>query len=203
MSLLDDPQSLGLLGVSLLSGKNDPNQSTGSLLFNAAAKYALLKNLQNNNGYGTTPSNAENYNPFPNAVNTAPISAPAGDGSVYNISQAIAHLESGGNYGALGPNTKTGDRAYGKYQIMGANIPQWTQEALGRAMTPQEFIANPQAQDAVAQYKMGQYYNKYQNPQDVAAMWFSGRPLRNNYSKDVLGTSVPKYVSTVISNLKA
>src|SRR5688500_8767678 len=46
--------------------------------------------------------------------------------------QAIAGIESGGRYNAIGPRTKNGDRAYGKYQVMGNNVPVWTKAALGR-----------------------------------------------------------------------
>ena len=70
---------------------------------------------------------------------------------------------------------KTGDRAYGAYQVMGANIGPWTKEILGQEMTPQEFLASPAAQDAVFKGKFGQYTDKY-GPQGAAAMWFSGKP---------------------------
>ena len=55
--------------------------------------------------------------------------------------QAIANIESrgSGGYSALGPLTKKGDRAYGRYQVMGDNLPSWTKEALGRQLTPDEF----------------------------------------------------------------
>jgi hypothetical protein len=79
-------------------------------------------------------------------------------GSSY--ASAISNIESGGKYDSLGPVTKTGDRAYGKYQVMGQNVGPWTQEVLGKAMTPEEFAANPQAQDAVFNAKFGNYVDK-------------------------------------------
>lgn len=115
--------------------------------------------------------------------------------------EALAKQESGGRYNAVGPKTSKGDRAYGKYQIMGANLPSWTKEALGQVLTPQEFLNSPEAQEAVASYKFQQYYSKYGNWQDVASVWFSGRPLSGNTSKDVTGTSVPQYVRNVMSNM--
>lgn len=115
------------------------------------------------------------------------------------VMNSIGHFESGGNYKAMGPATSTGDRAYGKYQVMGNNIPQWSKEAIGRSVTPQEYLANPAIQDAVARYKMGNYYKKYGNVGDVASVWFSGRPMQGNNAKDVIGTSVPKYVSNVVA----
>jgi hypothetical protein len=69
------------------------------------------------------------------------------------IAAAHRQIESNGNYGALGPvvpsGQNRGDRAYGAYQVMGNNIPAWTKETLGYSMTPEEFLHNPQAQDAV------------------------------------------------------
>lgn len=116
---------------------------------------------------------------------------------INRIMQAIGKFESGGNYSSRGAQTKSGDRAYGKYQIMGANIPAWSKEATGNSVDINSFIANPALQDAIAKYRMQQYLNKYGTVGDVASMWFSGRPMRNNYSRDVLGTSVPQYVRAV------
>ena len=106
---------------------------------------------------------------------------------------AIASIESGGKYDALGPVTRTGDRAYGKYQVMGQNVGPWTQEVLGRAMTPEEFAANPQAQDAVFKAKFGSYVQKY-GPEGAARAWFAGEGGMNDPNrKDQLGTSVSQY----------
>jgi hypothetical protein len=110
--------------------------------------------------------------------------------------QAIADLESGGAYDKLGPLTSSGDRAYGKYQVMGNNIGPWTREVLGRELTPQDFLKDQAAQDAVFNHKFGASVEKYGNPQDAASVWFSGRPLAQaGNASDVLGTTVPKYVS--------
>jgi hypothetical protein len=119
--------------------------------------------------------------------------ANAGGQAQPDSGNAIASIESGGNYGALGPQTKTGDRAYGKYQVMGANIPEWTKETLGQPMTPQQFLANPQAQDAVFQKKFGQYAQAY-GPEGAARAWFAGEGNMNNpNAKDQLGTTVAQY----------
>jgi hypothetical protein len=115
------------------------------------------------------------------------------DTSGPNYAGAISSIESGGNYGILGPRTRSGDQAYGKYQIMGANIPQWTREVLGAPMTPQEFLANPQAQDTVFSAKFGQYVNKY-GPEGAARAWFAGPGGMNNLNaKDVNGMTVGQY----------
>jgi hypothetical protein len=122
-----------------------------------------------------------------------------------DFASAIAGNESAGQpnggYGAVGPDTGHG-RAYGKYQVMDSNIGPWTQEVLGKAMTPQEFLANPQAQDAVFKAKFGQALNQYGNPQDAASWWFSGKPLAgNNSGPDVNGTTVSGYVNRFNRNL--
>ncbi len=110
-----------------------------------------------------------------------------------DFSSAISGIESGGNYGLLGPTTKTGDRAYGKYQVMGENVGPWSKEILGVSLTPQQFLQNPQAQDAVFQAKFGQYAQKY-GPEGAARAWFAGeRGMNNPSAKDQLGTSVADY----------
>lgn len=110
-----------------------------------------------------------------------------------SFADAISGIESGGRYGLLGPVTKTGDRAYGKYQVMGSNIGPWTKEVLGVAMTPQQFLSDPKAQDAVFGAKFGQYVSKY-GPDGAARAWFAGEKGMNNpNAKDQLGTSVADY----------
>ena len=59
---------------------------------------------------------------------------------------AISNIESGGRYDLLGPVTKSGDRAYGKYQVMGANVPEWSRAALG----PVDDAAGISSQTAIA-----------------------------------------------------
>lgn len=88
---------------------------------------------------------------------------------------AIASIESGGRYDALGPVTKSGARAVGKYQVLEPNIGPWTKEVTGRAMTPEEFRQNPQVQDAVFKHKFGQYIQQTGSPRKAALMWFTGR----------------------------
>lgn len=116
-------------------------------------------------------------------------------GAAGNAAGAIAGIESGGRYDAVGPPAnEKGNRAYGKYQVLDSNIPAWTQEVLGRPMTPQEFLANPQAQDAVFQAKFGQYVQKYGSPQAASRAWFAGEGGMNNpNAADVNGMTVQGY----------
>lgn len=109
------------------------------------------------------------------------------------FANAISTIESGGNYKAIGPATRNGDRAFGKYQVMGANIAPWSQEVLGRPVTRQEWLTNPDLQDKVFEAKFGKYVEKY-GPEGAAKAWFAGEKGMNNpNAKDVLGTTVQAY----------
>jgi hypothetical protein len=112
-----------------------------------------------------------------------------------DYASAISSVESGGRYDAIGPVTKDGNRAYGKYQVMDFNIGPWTEKHLGRRMTPQEFLASPDAQDAVFEAEFGSYVSKYGNPQDAASAWFSGRPMAQAGNSSDGYTTVPEYVA--------
>src|SRR5262245_33974918 len=120
-----------------------------------------------------------------------------------SFADAISAIESGGNYASLGPLTRGGDRAYGRYQVMGANVGPWTRQHLGRELSPQEFLANPQAQDAVFNAQFGQYVKKY-GPEGAARAWFAGEGGMNDPNrKDVLGTSVADYGRKFMAGMPA
>jgi hypothetical protein len=111
---------------------------------------------------------------------------------------ATRNIESGGNYQALGPVTASGDRAYGAYQIMGNNVGPWSQQALGRTMTPQELLADKAAQDAIMADQATRNYARYGNWSDVASVHHSGRPLAlAQNAQDQLGTRTTDYVANV------
>jgi hypothetical protein len=131
----------------------------------------------------------------------ADTSAPQGSDSWTARENAIAGLESSGRYNALGPVTRTGDRAYGKYQVMGANIPTWTEAALGQRLTPQQFLASKQAQDAVFRHRFGQYVNQY-GEEGAARAWFGGEGnIDKPQVRDQLGTSVGNYGRNYVNRL--
>jgi hypothetical protein len=90
---------------------------------------------------------------------------------------AVSGIESGGNYDAIGPAVHGGDHAIGKYQVMASNIPKWTAQALGKSMTPEEFKADPDAQEKVFETIFGGYLQKYGNVKDAMSAWHSGVPL--------------------------
>ena len=126
-------------------------------------------------------------------INAMGGSGPAGDMAQYR--DAIASVESAGSgdYSAVGPATRTGDRAYGRYQVMGSNVGPWTEKHYGRRLTPEEFLKDPKAQDAVFDGEFGSYIKQYGNPQDAAAVWFSGKPMSGNNRSDG-NLRVPQYV---------
>ena len=107
---------------------------------------------------------------------------------------SLTQQESGGNYGAVGVWVN-GDRAYGRYQVMGRNIPSWTKKYYGRSLTPAQFLASKAAQDAVVRGVLGGYYKKY-GAAGAAAMWYSGQP---NPNKTYGNPPVKTYVNSVLS----
>jgi len=104
------------------------------------------------------------------------------------LQKAIGQQESGGNYG-----TNTGNGMYGKYQIAGTNVPNWTKAALGTAMTPEQFLRDKKAQDATAEHYLSNYLRNY-GVKQAAMSWFGGEagaknpgPLTAQYGKDIMG----------------
>lgn len=130
---------------------------------------------------------------------------PQDDDEIDRYLPALAKGESGGEkdpYSAVGPASRRGDRPYGKYQVMGANIPVWAKEAGLGELTPQQFLADRDAQEAVARHKFREYMTKTGSPQEAAAMWLGGPDYKSHpHARDVLGTDVSKYVDTFNRNL--
>lgn len=99
-----------------------------------------------------------------------------------NFMRAISAQESGGRYNAIGVPVR-GDRAYGKYQIMGNNIPSWTRAALGRSVSVQQFLNSPQIQEKVARYHLSNYYNRY-GAGGAAVAWYAGEGNARKYVRN-------------------
>lgn len=116
---------------------------------------------------------------------------------------AIASVESGGNYQAIGPTVQSGlyagEQALGKYQVMPGNLPEWSREAgFPTAVTPEEFLNNPEIQDRIAFVQFNKNIVRYGTVEDAASIWFTGRPLsEGGNAKDVIGTTGYKYVAMV------
>lgn len=120
-----------------------------------------------------------------NAKNTTSIQngapqAGGAKGSLQSFMNAIGGQESGSNYGAR--NKDSG--AMGKYQVMPGNIigkgMGWDKEALGYDISTSQFMASPQIQEQIAQFKMKQYYNRY-GPAGGAVAWYAGPGMVGKY----------------------
>jgi hypothetical protein len=74
--------------------------------------------------------------------------------------------------------------ATGRYQVMKANIPEWTRQALGKSLTLDEWLNSPKSQDKVAAYKLGALQKKYGSWESAASVWFSGQPDPNSKASD-------------------
>jgi hypothetical protein len=129
------------------------------------------------------------------AANSNGLGVVGGTDLLAKYREAIASIESSGRYGALGPLTAKGDRAYGRYGVMGANVGPWTQQALGYSMSPTAFLSSPDAQDAVFNKIFGGLVSRFGNANDAASAWFTGRPLAQGANAtDILGTTGSAYV---------
>lgn len=124
------------------------------------------------------------------------------DGDIGKAMRALGTIESSNNYQAIGPRTRTGARAYGKYQIMDFNIPNWTKEALGYSLTVEQFLASPEAQEAVTQFKFQQAFDQHGTWEDAASVWFSGRPMAKAGNASDGWNTVPEYVAKFRSNFR-
>lgn len=113
--------------------------------------------------------------------------------------QAIAGKESGGNYGARNPDSG----AMGKYQIMPANIlgqnTGWDYDALGRDISPRQFMNRPRLQERIARAKLREYFQKY-GAAGAASAWYSGNPNAYKYSNHAQGNypSIAAYVQAIL-----
>ncbi|MDX0478738.1 tail length tape measure protein [Sinorhizobium medicae] len=117
-------------------------------------------------------------------------------GNIGMYAKAIQAIESGGNYGALGPVTRNGDRAYGAYQVMGNNIGPWSEAALGRRLSASEFLGDKSAQDDIFNHRFGGYADKF-GASGAAQAWFGGPGSvgRGGMGADILGTTGNSYVA--------
>ena len=91
---------------------------------------------------------------------------------------AVVGQESGGNPNAV--NSRTG--AAGLGQVMPENVGPWTEKHLGRRMTYEEFLADPQAQERVIMGEFQEVLGKHNQPgrseeeivRRAAAEWYGG-----------------------------
>lgn len=124
--------------------------------------------------------------------------------------QSIIEQESNRNYGAV--NRRTG--ALGGYQVMPQNLdgswggrkPRtnfgWDYEALGRDVSPQEFLSNPAIQDQIAQYQLKRAYAKH-GAEGAARWWYSNSPNPSSNRPAPNEPSPNEYAQKVASRLGA
>jgi cell wall-associated NlpC family hydrolase len=109
---------------------------------------------------------------------------------------AVSGQESGGDYHVV-----NSIGAIGKYQVMTANVGAWTLGALGHTLSPEQFRNSPEAQEAVARWRLGSLVAKY-GYRGAAAAWYSGQAKRqNDYSHVGNGPSVGDYVDQVMGRM--
>lgn len=109
---------------------------------------------------------------------------------------AIGGFESGNNYTKVGPETAHG-RALGKYQVMEQFLPDYLSRAGLPPMTPQEFLANHDAQEQVFARTFGADMQKYGSFNEAASRWLTGKGVAEAQAsgvKDAFGTDVNAYL---------
>lgn len=116
----------------------------------------------------------------------------------------IAGIESAGSgdYNAVGPTDPELGRALGRYQIMEANIGPWSRAALGQEISVEEFMANPDLQDAIFDHRFGQYVEQY-GEAGAAQAWFGGEGnIGNTNGTDSLGgVTIGEYGNRFVDSL--
>lgn len=132
-------------------------------------------------GYTTVPETIPSQIPIPSRSPVLPQTSIAPE--VVFLRQAIIGQESSANFRAV--NRHSG--ALGYAQIMPSNLPRWSREALGYPVSRAQFLARPDLQIAIVDYKLNQYWQRSMlasngDPaiaiQRVASWWYSGKPER-------------------------
>lgn len=126
--------------------------------------------------------------------------------------RAITGKESGGNYSAVNPDSG----ALGIGQVMPANVGPWTQKYLGRRLTPAQFLADRDAQDAVINGRFRDMfadqrsagYSGEQMVRRAAAVWYSGKADRWNddrpqYYKRRRYPSIAEYTKAIWDSFRS
>lgn len=110
-------------------------------------------------------------------------------------------------YRARGPMVTSGryrgEKALGKYQVMPGNLPQWSQQAFQRQVSAEEFLSNPQMQEALMNDQIVRTMKKYSNPADIISIWFTGRPAAQAMRETPRGdgwTSTRSYIDGALRN---
>lgn len=107
----------------------------------------------------------------------------------------LAEAQQEGGYDSV--NSSSG--ALGRWQVLPSNVAAWTKEALGRSLTPDEYLHSHAAQNAVARVHLGGYFEQY-GLRGAASAWYSGNPsLKNSTAPVAGGPSIKEYTESVKS----
>ncbi|MBW4662195.1 MAG: peptidoglycan DD-metalloendopeptidase family protein [Drouetiella hepatica Uher 2000/2452] len=106
--------------------------------------------------------------------------AQTGLSSATDLYSRIVEQESGGDHTQINPDSG----AIGLGQVMPENVPSWTQQCLGKEMTPDQFAADADAQKKTVDCKLQEYLGEakakgesdFDGCRSVAAAWYSGDP---------------------------
>lgn len=148
---------------------------------------------------------------FANKLTGTSVDGSSSTDNITALRRAIIGKESGTNFKAVNPHS--GALGYG--QVMPANIKSWTKEALGKSLTPQQFLNDSLAQVEVINYKLNQYLQKELSQgldldtavRRVASTWYSGQPgLYNNTKPQSYNggkyPSIDSYTKDILSRFK-
>ena len=146
---------------------------------NQGSPLAAAGNWLFNTLTGSAPAYAGGAPQFSYTGGGQSMASASGPVNLNRLRQAILGKESGGNFGAVNPDSG----ALGIGQVMPANVGPWTQKHFGRRLTPQQFLANRNAQIAVVNGQMNEILQQqlragYSMPiaiRRTAAIWYSGR----------------------------
>lgn len=112
--------------------------------------------------------------------------------------EAIAQVESGGDYGNITQSHTRLGRALGKYQVMEGELQEDLKNAGLPLMTPEQFLKDHSAQDKVFDTKFGKDMDKYGSFNEAASRWLSGRSVADGIRTGVadrFGTDVKSYLN--------
>lgn len=142
-----------------------------------------------------------------------PNGARAGSGnSITALRRAIIGNESGGDFGAVNP--QSGALGYG--QVMPENVGPWTKAALGRSLSTSEFLNSPDLQIKTIDHKLQEYFQQEMKVtggnsdlaiRRVASSWYSGDPSlyddpKPQYYGGVEYPSIREYTTDILKRVQ-
>ncbi len=133
-----DPTKRDLAVVNLMSAEQKQLHAIEQNTFNTVENTAVI---------------AEKVSGGTGGSETSAVLTGSQQDTVVALRRAIFGQESSYNYRAVNPHSG----ALGFGQVMPGNVASWTEQAGVGRMSPQQFLNNPQAQVAVADFMLGKY----------------------------------------------